>query len=133
MKKLITICLAFILAFSLAGCQKSNDRLTVDGLKENFNPEVHTSFLITTENESNYDNITTLSQMLCFDEWSKADKKQGETLRLTIEVSEEYEIRIYDTYIHVYDGYALIGQSDSDYYAISDKMYERINDYLNKY
>ncbi len=130
MKRIIALCISLIIIFSLAGCQKSNDRLTVDGLKENFNPDIHTSFLVTIENESNYDNVTTLSQMLCFDEWSKTDKKQDETLRLTIEVSEEYEIRIYDTYIHVYDGYALIGQSDSAYYAISDKMDEKINDYL---
>ncbi len=84
MKKLITLCLVFILAFSLAGCQKSNDKLTIDGLKENFNPDTHESFLIIIENESNYDNVTTLSQMLCFDEWLKVSKNQGETLRITI-------------------------------------------------
>ncbi len=130
MKKLIVLCLALAIVFSMAGCQSKNDRLSVEGVKENFNSENHTAFLVTIGSESNYDSIDALSQMLCFNEWSKTDKTANETLRLTVEISEEYEIRIYDSYIHIYDGYALIGQSDSEYYAISETMDEQISAYI---
>ncbi len=130
MKKRMVLCLSLVLVFSMTGCQNKNDRLSVEGVKENFNSENHTSFLVTIGNESNYDGIDTLSQMLCFNEWSKADKAENEALRLVIEISEEYEIRIYDSCIHIYDGYALIGQSDSEYYAISETMDEKISTYL---
>ncbi len=51
----------------------------------------------------------------------------------TVILSEEYEIRIYGTYAHVYYGYASIGEKKDAYYTFTDITNENINAYiLNK-
>lgn len=38
MKRLLILCPALVIAFSITGCQRNNDRLSIEGVREQCNP-----------------------------------------------------------------------------------------------
>ncbi len=142
MKKTISIVVCLLcLSTVLVSCRRPNDDLTVSGLKEHFDPELYkTQSVIIGEdietgidhekNEEYSEDVEILSEMLCLEEWVETKKGINEKLRLTIDLEELYEIRIYDSYIEVYDGYTATFQKMYAYYKVTDNMNEKINAYI---
>ncbi len=62
--------------------------------------------------------------------WKSAKKTENEKLRVSVILSELYEIRFYNSYFEVYDGYAPMFTDMHAYYEITDNINEKTDAYL---
>lgn len=77
------------------------------------------------------ESVDVLSELLLLDEWYEIEKPLDETLLMTIQLSELYEINLYENCVWVYYGYASIGETKTAYYSIPKAATENIRSYID--
>lgn len=101
-------------------------------LMQNFNSSIYENQKVVVGDYASYQSSNELANLIQIEEWEKTNKPISvTTLIMTIELSELYEIRLYeDGYACVYYGYANPWERDTAWYRLPDGTADAVETYI---
>lgn len=132
MKKIVMMFGLLLIGISCSSCSRPSEALLVPMLEINFNSTFFEIHYIILESEEYWESVDVLREMLSISEWSQIKQGLDENLLMTIVLSEEYEIALYESYACAYDGYAPIGKSSLAYYSLPTNVITELNTYITE-
>lgn len=117
----------------LCACGKQPIPASLESLQKQFSSEYYQNHTVRVEDTEWIESVNTLRELLSLNEWAKISKPtSAEKPLVTIHLSEEYEITVYESYASVYYGYASFGEANTVYYSIPSETAINLSQYLEE-
>ncbi len=132
-KKLFYLVVMITVLALLYACGKQPAPSSLESLQKQFDSELFQNHTIIVDDTEWIESANKLGELLSLNGWAKMrNPPSGEKTLLTIHLSEEYEITIYESYASVYYGYASFGEVKYVYYSIPSETIVTLSQYLNE-
>lgn len=129
-KSLILGVIILAIAVCLFTSYRKNDKLEVSTIIEKFEKYPDPKMEIKIGNSRRSEKVEVLRELILPEQWKKTPFSEWEDLLLSIRLNEGYEIRVYQTYVEVYDEYPKPLAQYRVYYKLSPEAIARIAEYV---
>lgn len=132
MKKKILIPCIIILVIAICSfiSYRKNDKLEISTIIEKFENYPDPKMEIKIGNSRGSEKVEVLRELILPEQWKKTIFSEWENLLLSIRLNNGYEIRVYQTYVEVYDEYPKPLAQYRVYYKLSPEAMARIAEYV---
>ncbi len=132
-KKLLYLVITITVLSLLCACGKRPAPASLESLQKQFDSVLFQNHTITVDDTEWLESANKLGELLSLNGWTKMrNPPLGEKTLLTIHLSEEYEIIVYESYASVYYGYASFGEANTVYYSIPSETAISLSQYLQE-
>lgn len=133
-KNLLTYLVQMIMVISLlCACGKQAIPSSLESLQKQFSSEYYQHHTVIVDDTEWNESVSMLRELLSLNEWDKLRKPpSGEKPLMTVHLSEEYEVTVYESYASVYYGYASFGEANTVYYSIPSETAINLSQYLQE-